>query len=185
MSDEWPAWATERVEIVEWSPAWEQLADELTTDLAERLDHVLTCSVEHVGSTAVRGLPAKPVVDLMASVHSLAAAEDAAGLLGGAGWQLVPPRLDGRPWRRMYVLPEGGRRAAHLHLVEEGHDRWRHALVFRDRLRQSAELQRSYARLKRAAAELQPDDREAYTAAKTAFVQQVVGRSDGAGADPC
>jgi GrpB-like predicted nucleotidyltransferase (UPF0157 family) len=105
--DDWPAWARQRVEVVEADPAWAQRADELATDLQRRLGPWLDGSVEHVGSTAVPGLAAKPVLDLLAPVTSLADAALADDVLAAAGWHLVPPELDGstlaaaaRPGRR-------------------------------------------------------------------------------------
>jgi GrpB-like predicted nucleotidyltransferase (UPF0157 family) len=92
-------------------------------------------------------------------------------VLADAGWHLAPPELDEWPWRRMYVLPERERRLAHLHLVEAEHQLWRDTLAFRDRLRKRPDIAREYARLKRSAAKAHPDDREAYTEAKTTFVQ--------------
>lgn len=172
--DDWPAWATQRVEIDEWSPSWSQIADVLIDELAGPLGPWAAAPLEHVGSTAVRGLPAKPIVDLLAPVRSLAAAEAADEVLTAAGWHLVPPELDQRPWRRMYVLPDGDRRVAHLHLLEADHERATDTLTFRDQLRQHPELASAYARLKFDAAEEHRDDREAYTAAKTAFVRAVV-----------
>jgi GrpB-like predicted nucleotidyltransferase (UPF0157 family) len=170
----WPAWATEKIEIVEPDPAWERRAAELGADLGRRLAHWLDGRVEHVGSTAVLGLAAKPVLDLMAPMRSLADSADADATLAGAGWKLVPPELDRRPWRRMYVLPDGSRRAAHLHLIEPAHPRWREALAFRDELRRRPDLVAAYAGVKRAAAHAHGDDREAYTAAKSAFVRRVI-----------
>ncbi len=120
------------------------------------------------------GLAAKPVVDLLAPVESLADGPRADDVLAEAGWQLVPPELDQRPWRRMYVLPEDDRRLAHLHLVEFDHPRWREILLFRDRLRRHPELAQEYAHVKRVAARAHPDDREAYTKAKSAFIEEVV-----------
>lgn len=81
--DDWPAWATQRVEIDEWSPSWSQIADGLIADLADLLEPWAAAPLEHVGSTAVRGLPAKPVVDLLAPVRSLVAAEAAVEVGGG------------------------------------------------------------------------------------------------------
>lgn len=174
MSDAWPAWATQEVEISEPDPAWEWQAAELRTDLDRRLARWLDGHLEHVGSTAVPGLAAKPVIDLMAPVHSLVDSERADDVLAEAGWHLVPPELDQRPWRRMHVLPDGDRRFAHLHLVEPTHPKWRDVLLFRDRLRLHPELAAQYMRIKRLAAQAHPDDREAYTAAKSAFVHQVI-----------
>lgn len=179
VSDPWPSWATERIEVDEWDPDWEQRARGLISDLADRLAPWLAGAVEHVGSTAVPGLPAKPVIDLMAPVRSLTDAEAADGVLAEAGWHLVPPELDRRPWRRMHVLPRCGRRSAHLHLVEPGHRRWRDTIVFRDQLRQRRDIAQEYARLKRATAQAHRGDREAYTDAKSTFVESVVRTSRG------
>ncbi len=133
MRDGWPAWATREVELSEPDPVWERHASELRADLERRLVHWLEGHVEHVGSTAVAGLAAKPVIDLMAPVSSLVESGRAADVLAEAGWHLVPPDLDQRPWRRMHVLPEADRRVAHLHLVETAHPQWREVLLFRDR----------------------------------------------------
>lgn len=171
----WPAWATQEVEVAEPDPAWASLARRLAGDLAARLGPWLDGeAIEHVGSTAVPGLAAKPVVDLMAPVTSLAACHAADADLGQAGWQLVPPELDGRPWRRFYVLPDAARRVAHLHLVERTSPRWRETLVFRDALRERPGLADAYAEVKRAAAAAHADDREAYTAAKAGFIEQAL-----------
>lgn len=174
MSDSWPAWATARAEQVAADPDWERVAAVLAADLEVRLAAWLDGGVEHVGSTAMPSLAAKPVIDLMAPVVVLAACPQADAPLGQAGWQLVPPELDGRPWRRFYVLPRGARRMAHLHLVERASSRWRETLAFRDALRASPEVAADYARLKRDAAATLGDDREAYTHAKTAFVRRIL-----------
>jgi GrpB-like predicted nucleotidyltransferase (UPF0157 family) len=174
VEDSWPAWATQPVEIVAADPRWAARAADLLRALEPILDPWLEGRPEHVGSTAVPGLAAKPIVDLMAPVRSLDEARAADGPLAAVGWQLVPPELDGRPWRRMYVLPDGDRRAAHLHLVEATHPRWRDTRRFRDELRRHPQLIEEYARLKRTAAQAHGEDREAYTHAKSAFVDRVL-----------
>jgi GrpB-like predicted nucleotidyltransferase (UPF0157 family) len=171
---EWPPWATERVLVVPWDPDWSSKAAEIVADLTPRLEPWLEGPVEHIGSTAVTGLAAKPVIDLMAPVASLAAAADAEEELAEAGWHLVPPELDSRPWRRMYVLPESDRRVAHLHLVERRHPQWRDTLRFRDELRERPDLAQAYSRVKVRAAEAHGHDREAYTEAKSTFVDRVL-----------
>jgi GrpB-like predicted nucleotidyltransferase (UPF0157 family) len=154
-----------------WRQAAQDLIEDLQVSLLAWLDE---CPVEHIGSTSVPGLPAKPVVDIMAPVGSLSSSHEADPVLAEAGWQLVPPSLDRRPWRRFYVLPEGGRRLAHLHLVERTSPQWWEAIAFRDALRGQPGLAAAYARLKRAAAKAHPDDREGYTAEKARFIQKVL-----------
>lgn len=173
VSQNWPAWATEPVEVVEWDPSWLDRADNLRLDL-QQLEPWLDGQVQHVGSTAVPGLPAKPIVDLMAPVESLPTLEAADATLASAQWRLVPPQLDQRPWRRFYVLPDGSRRVAHLHLVERDHGRWQQVLDFRDALRTRPQLKNAYAELKRRLAQQHRDDREAYTAGKADFIQRAL-----------
>jgi GrpB-like predicted nucleotidyltransferase (UPF0157 family) len=160
--------------VVPWDPAWSSRACELAVDLGPRLARWLDGRIEHVGSTSVPGLSAKPVIDLLAPAKSLAASAEADGALTEAGWHLVPPELDLRPWRRMYVLPEGDRRIAHLHLVERQHPRWRDTVRFRDELRRRPDLADAYSRLKLRAAKAHRQDREAYTEAKSAFIDEVL-----------
>ena len=175
VSGDWPAWATEQVEVVPPIAMWRQAAGDLIEDLQVRLlpwlDEGL---IEHIGSTSVPGLPAKPVVDIMAPVQSLVSSREADRVLAEAGWQLVPASLDRRPWRRFYVLPEGARRLAHLHLVERTSPRWCEAITFRDALRRQPALAAAYATVKRAAAKAHPDDREGYTAEKAHFIEKVL-----------
>lgn len=174
MGTGWPAWASEPVRIVAPDPGWAVVARELADDVSRRLDPWLNGSVEHVGSTSVMGLAAKPIVDLMAPVRSVTGSDGADEPLAQSAWELVPPELDLRPWRRFYVLAQGTRRMAHLHLVEPTGRRWRETLAFRDVLRVQPALAHEYAELKKSAASSHSEDREAYTAAKTCFVRRVL-----------
>ncbi|ANZ42176.1 hypothetical protein BBK82_45845 [Lentzea guizhouensis] len=175
MTPDIPAWARERAEVRPHDPQWSVRARAERTHLADLLAPWLVDGVEHVGSTAVPGLAAKPVVDLMASVTDPDAVVTGAAL-AEAGWSYVPPELDGRPWRRFFVKPDasGQRRAAHLHVIQAGHPRWTDQLRFRDALRGDARLAREYEDLKRRLSANSGHDREAYTEGKTAFVARVL-----------
>jgi GrpB-like predicted nucleotidyltransferase (UPF0157 family) len=145
--------------------------------LAEILAPWLVAGVEHVGSTSVPGLAAKPIIDLMASVSDPDAVVVAAGqALAADGWSYVPPELDQRDWRRFFVKPDaaGERRLAHLHVIPAGHPRWAQQIAFRDTLRGDDRLARAYEDVKRQAAVRHAGDREAYTSAKTQFITDVL-----------
>lgn len=177
-----PVWARERVEVVAHDPAWAERAARDVRDLGRRLSPWLVTSVEHIGSTAIPGLPAKPIIDLMADVRCFDVVPELEAALRPAGWHLVPPELDRRAWRRFFVKVVDDRRVAHLHVVVAGEPRWTEQLVFRDRLRNDAALRDDYARVKLAAAARHADDREAYTAAKAGFIRDVLqGRHGSAG----
>lgn len=168
---DWPTWATAGVEVSPPDPQWQRLGERLREEIDVVLARWLTARVEHVGSTAVPGLAAKPILDLQAAVDDLGCAPAVAAILAGRGWHLVPPELDARPWRRFLVQAAGGVRVAHLHLMTAGSTRWTEQLAFRDALRADPELRRRYTALKRELAVEYADDREAYTAAKGEFIR--------------
>lgn len=172
----WPAWATAQVQVQPADPQWQWLGERLRAELEAALTRWLTAPVEHVGSTSVPGLPAKPVLDLQAAVSDLDCAPAVAEALAGSGWHLVPPDLDGRPWRRFMVQAAGEVRVAHLHLMVGGTERWVEQLAFRDALREDPELRQRYATLKQALAAVHVDDRESYTAGKADFIRCALGR---------
>jgi GrpB-like predicted nucleotidyltransferase (UPF0157 family) len=172
----WPMWATERVEVVDYDQGWEARGAQERQSLQELLAPWLHGHVEHVGSTAIPGLAAKPIIDLQAPVQDLAVAEPVAPVLALHDWHYVHPDLDQRPHRRFFVKFVDGRRAAHLHLMAAGSLRWRQQLAFRNALRTRPELVRAYAQLKRDLAARHPDDREAYTAGKRLFVDEVLAQ---------
>jgi GrpB-like predicted nucleotidyltransferase (UPF0157 family) len=172
-----PAWAYEQAKVCEYDDRWAVRAELERERLISTLAPWLVDGVEHAGSTAVPGLAAKPIVDLMASVTDLdTVVELAAEGLDADGWCHVPPELDGRPWRRFFVKPDssGQRREAHLHLIEAGHPRWGAQLRFRDALRRDRELALEYAELKRRLAKEHGHDWEAYTEGKAEFVARVL-----------
>lgn len=178
MTDAVPAWAYEKPELRPSDPRLALQAEKERARLADLLAAWLADGgIEHVGSTAVPGLDAKPIIDLMASVRDPGTVVAQAGAaLQADGWCYVPPDLDGRPWRRFYVKPDdtGTRRVAHLHLIEAGHPRWGEQLAFRDALRRDPALASAYADLKHRLSAEHCDDREAYTDAKAEFVTAVL-----------
>lgn len=134
--------------------------------------------IEHVGSTAVPGLAAKPVVDIMAAVRSLEASLPAVERLAGIGYCYAPYRPEAMHW---LCKPGPEIRTHHLHVVPFGSELWKDRLAFRDRLRSDAALAAEYATLKYRLAALYRDDRERYTEAKRPFIERVLrGTATGA-----
>jgi GrpB-like predicted nucleotidyltransferase (UPF0157 family) len=176
--NDWPAWATEPVFIVDYDERWALQAAEERQRLGILLGPWLVDDIHHVGSTAIPGLPAKPIIDLMVGVGSLGDAPAMARVLAPHDWHLVPPEFDARPWRRLLVKVAAGRRIAHLHLLNPGASQWAEQLRFRDRLCARPALAAEYAQLKRRLARVHADDREAYTKAKAAFVRRVLAGRD-------
>jgi GrpB-like predicted nucleotidyltransferase (UPF0157 family) len=135
--------------------------------------------IEHVGSTAVPGLAAKPVIDIMVGVKSLDDSPIFVERLVGIGYEYVPEFEWVLPLRRYFRKMREGRRTHQIHLVERSNAEWwdRH-LLFRDYLLAYAEVAEEYARLKYDRSHRFGQDRAAsYTDAKTEFISEIVRRA--------
>ena len=179
-----PPWAVEGVHLSVYDPCWPNRAAAYADELRPVVDRWLLGPIEHVGSTAIPGIVAKPVIDLMAQVADTDKVVDhAGGTLDRMNWRHVPPELDGRPWRRFFakVSQDDQHRLAHLHLMSAGAARWDQQLRFRDSLRANPALRDEYAAIKLRLASTYAGDRERYTDEKAAFVAKVMRDLDAAG----
>jgi GrpB-like predicted nucleotidyltransferase (UPF0157 family) len=161
------------VEIVDYDPAWVAAYDEERAAIAAALDPWLI-EIEHIGSTAVVGLAAKPVIDMQVGVDSLSSTPDIVTALESLGYEYVPELEVDLPARRYFRRVVNGRRTHQVHLVERSNTEWwdRH-LEFRDWLRAHPADRDRYTELKRSLAARYREDRASYTDAKTAFVQTI------------
>lgn len=132
---------------------------------------LITGTREHIGSTAVAELAAKPVVDIMAAVDSLEASRPAIAAVAQLGYVYYPYQADAMHW---FCKPSPSLRTQHLHLVPIASPLWAQRLRFRDALRNETGLAAQYAELKLQLARQFPLDREAYTDGKTYFVRRVL-----------
>jgi GrpB-like predicted nucleotidyltransferase (UPF0157 family) len=146
-----------------------------------RLAEVLApgARVEHVGSTSVPGLGAKPIVDILVGVDRLSDVERCIPEIEALGYEYVPDYEAELPQRRFFRRDEAGKRAQHLHAVEVDSDFFRDHLAFRDALRADPKLARAYETLKRELAGRFGRDRESYSDAKTLFVEAVLEKVRG------
>ena len=160
------------VHIASYDPTWPALFEAERTALATVLADFVVGAIEHVGSTAVVGLSAKPVIDIMVGVASLEASAPAKSLLARQGYHYADYKTDVMHW---FCKPSPEVRTHHLHLVPYGSALWHERLAFRDRLRADALLAAEYDALKRELAAKHRDDREAYTLAKWPFIARCLG----------
>jgi GrpB-like predicted nucleotidyltransferase (UPF0157 family) len=154
------------VEIADYDPAWPAAFEAERQRIAPLLEGV---EIHHFGSTAVPGLAAKPVIDMIALVPELDA--PIAALVSKARYQFPEAFNAALVHRRFLCYPTAALRTHHLHLVDDRRELERR-LRFRNRLRADPVLARNYAALKRELAERHREDREAYTDAKAAFVER-------------
>jgi GrpB-like predicted nucleotidyltransferase (UPF0157 family) len=162
------------IEIVEYDPSWPRLYEKEAGFLRERFGPELIVRIEHYGSTAVPGLAAKPVIDILVEITSFEAAK--------AGIQPVLENLGyGYNWYNRHMaffkgyFSEGAQKY-HLHMAPGDHPIM-DDLFFRDYLLKHPEAAREYEELKYRLAEIHHHDREAYTEAKTDFVRQITDQA--------
>lgn len=165
------------VVVVDHDPEWPRRFEVERERIARAIGEWIT-AMEHVGSTAVPGLAAKPIVDIMVGIGDLADAVHCIGPLEGLGYEYVSEYEDEMPFRRYFRKDDDeGSRVVHLHMVEPSHRFWQRHLAFRDWLRTHPEDARAYGELKRELAERYRDDRPAYTEAKTEFIREIERRA--------
>lgn len=161
------------IEVVDYDLAWPAKFAEEAEKLREVIDDNLA-GIEHAGSTAVPGLSAKPIIDILIGVFLLEAAKAAIPKIEALGYSYW--REDTIPRRLYFVkgLPPNGPRSHHIHLVEKDTEFWRTHLLFRDILRADPAEARRYEELKIRLAAQFSGDREAYTDGKADYIQAVL-----------
>lgn len=174
----------DEVDVVPHDPAWPESFRREKAHLESCLPRDLIRRIEHFGSTAVPGLGAKPVVDLLVEVTDLAAVrERVAPLLESQGYDYFwrPSFGDDQPPFYAWFIKRdaAGRRTHHVHMVEATPAFASHwdRLYFRDHLIAHPEVARAYERVKHEAAAKAPHDRETYTRLKSEFILEVTARA--------
>ena len=162
--------------IVAYNPRWPALYEEEKSRILGLIGDKVV-AIEHVGSTAVPGLGAKPIIDITIAVHRLADAEECIELLLTIGYEYKPPDRVGIPERRFFDKGPPGASTYHIHMVELTSDFWERHLLFRDFLRAHPEVAEQYYELKKGLAAKYGEDREGYTEGKTSFIEGVVARA--------
>jgi GrpB-like predicted nucleotidyltransferase (UPF0157 family) len=154
----------------EWKRLYETEAERLQSIVGDRL---LAC--EHIGSTAIEGMAAKPIIDLLAVVEDLEIARDLVPELEAHGYEYRP---DGDVRGRLFFA-KGPRtnRTHYLSLTERDSDFYREKIAFRDYLRERPAVAREYEQLKRELANEHPDNRDEYTEKKGVFIERILERA--------
>jgi len=161
------------VVIVDYDPAWPALFRELAERLRATLGET-ALRIDHIGSTAVPGLAAKPIIDVQVSVASFEPLDAIRAPLEALGWVY---RGDNPDLAKRYFREAPGTRRTHIHLRRAGSWAEQHALLFRDYLRSHPEDAARYAAVKRALARQHGDDRHAYTEAKGNIIWEITARA--------
>jgi GrpB-like predicted nucleotidyltransferase (UPF0157 family) len=160
--------------VPDYNPAWMSEFAELGAALRQALGEA-ALRIDHIGSTSVPGLAAKPIVDVQISVLSLEPVDAYRPAIESCGfaWQADNPELTKRYFREVPPRPR-----THVHVRRRGSFDEQFALLFRDYLRVNQERAAAYAAVKRSVAHLLLTDRNAYVDAKSPFIWDVIREAD-------
>ncbi len=161
--------------ICPYDPSWPESFARQCDQIRPLLRGWITRDIEHIGSTAVPGLAAKPIIDMLAIVDDIHA-KQASDLLDSVGWVHAPEPFDEAERKLSFCYPSVARRTHHLHVVEGSSGEWRGWLAFRDYLRSHQDTVVAYADLKTRLADAHghdPNDRDAYRRGKAAFIRTI------------
>lgn len=160
-----------KVQLSDYQKEWPDLFEREKSILLPILSPWIQGSVEHIGSTAVPDLKAKPIIDIMVGVKDLDSSVGAIVKLQSNGYCYYPYKADVMHW---FCKPTPEYRTHHLHLVPYNSALWRERIQFRDILRNNVEIAKEYEQLKVLLSRNHGNDRESYTAKKWPFIQSVL-----------
>ena len=165
------------VRLAEHHPAWARLASDSCQEVIEAAGGIII-DAQHVGSTAVPGLVAKPILDIAALVFGPADVQQLIPLLESAGFTY---RGDGGDDGGHLFVRESSPdvKTVHLHVVAKDDPQWEEYLLFRGLLREDPRIRQRYGDLKAQLAERFPHDRESYTSSKCEFIRGVLDAAKG------
>jgi len=164
------------IELSEYNPCWPEMFQSEKLLLERVAGEWLYGAIEHVGSTSVTGLVAKPIIDIMFGVRNLRDSRAAIGVLEKNGYCYAPYKTNVMHW---FCKPSEDHRTHHLHLVPFNNSLWHQRIEFRDALRSNKELAFEYGSLKRNLAAEHKKDRELYTDKKWPFIKRVLEQDNG------
>lgn len=162
------------VVIADYDPLWPEMYESERARIIGAIGPWLA-DIQHVGSTSVPGLAAKPVVDIMPGVRTLDDDREFIGPMEALGYSFLPVAEDDIPERRYFR--RGDPRLFHVHIAEVGGEFWTKHLAFRDYLRAHADTAAEYAALKRRLAAEYGSDRLGYTKAKSPFILRTIEKA--------
>jgi GrpB-like predicted nucleotidyltransferase (UPF0157 family) len=160
------------VELREYDPTWAELF-ESERQLLAGVFGGRAVAIEHVGSTSVPGLSAKPIVDVLIGLRELALSDEQIEAMRGLGYEYLGEH--GLPGRLFFRKEP---QTHHVHVVEHGGEHWDRQLTFRDALRNDEEERQRYDAFKRRLA-AEGHTRDVYTELKTPFIREVEARARG------
>lgn len=162
------------VTLVDYNPNWLKKFEYEKTSIINAIgDQIL--HIEHIGSTAIIGLKAKPIIDIMVGIHHLEQVSPLVQPLQDIGYEYVP-KIEFKD-RKFFRKGQWGQGTCHLHICEYDSSEWREKILFRNYLRNHPEFAEEYALLKTNLASEYAFDRHTYTKNKEPFIRTVLQKA--------
>ncbi|MDP2860788.1 MAG: GrpB family protein [bacterium] len=165
------------VKLVPHNPKWSELFEQEKQLLKNTFGDIII-AIEHIGSTAIPGIPTKPIIDMDIGVESLEVARNMKEKFEKLGYEhrpFVPGHIkEESKWQELYVKGPEAKRTHHAHITVYGNSHWKNDLLFRDYLRKNSARAKQYAELKQELAEKYADDRETYTKNKEQLINDTL-----------
>lgn len=161
-----------KIQIVPYDPAWPGKFQVQQVKILAGTQG-MNLQIEHIGSTSVPGLGAKPVIDILLGLPDFAMADALVSCMQELGYAYIDRFEDVMPYRRLFVQGAGESRRVNIHSVEIGSEFWQRHLMFRDYLRSHDETRDAYHQLKRELAKQDWEEVSEYAAAKTRFIREI------------
>ena len=165
-----------KVTIVEYHPGWREMFEDERRILQKALGEI-PARIEHIGSTAVAGLAAKPIIDLMVGLKDFSIADNVVPKIEAVGYEYIRKYEDVMPFRRFFIKGQDGIRTHQIHMVGTGGEFWERHILFRDYLRQNPCVAEQYASLKKELAAREWEDVNEYADAKTEFIKGIENKA--------
>lgn len=161
-----------KIELVEYNPDWVKMYEDMKKLFYASFGDKIA-AIEHIGSTSVPGLCAKPVIDIMLGVRKLKDADEIIPNMICLGFEYNTKYEDVVPFRRYFVMKKDRVSIYHIHTIPVDHPSWKTNLLFRDYLRQDPQTRDEYAKLKKDLARREWNESNDYAEAKTDFIRSI------------
>jgi GrpB-like predicted nucleotidyltransferase (UPF0157 family) len=162
--------------IVDYNPRWPIMYEEEKALILGAIGHIIA-DIEHIGSTSVPWLGAKPIIDIMIGLHRLDDAVECIPRLEGIGYTYVPEFEARVPERRFFRKGPDAARSHHIHMVERASAFWADHILFRNYMRTHEEDAMLYLLLKKELAARFGSNRQGYNDAKASFVEAILSKA--------
>lgn len=161
------------VKLEDYNPEWKNSFEVEKNNLINIFKNI-ALKIEHVGSTSVEGLSAKPIIDMMVIIKSFSDFESVRSYFEKEPYSI---KLDSPEDEILIRKGDESNRTHFIHVVELGSDRQINTLLFRDYLRENKDALLEYEKLKKELAIKYADDRKMYTASKNDFIQEILKKA--------